>query len=218
MALCSVKGGTGKTTLSFNLAERAHAHGFRALLVDCDVQEASVAIDRMGEQERGWSVLRGAVSHPGLDRVAVFRSSGDYDFVFCDLPGHDSMILPRFLAEMDLVLSPVGVGPTDLVSACGFWFSLQRSDVNLVFVPNSVTGGRGRLRELEEALGEREARVCPVVVRHRVAHMDALRLGLGVCEFAPGSSAAEDMEALWEWLASEVTGNEEHEKRLEVAT
>ena len=204
VAVCSLKGGTGKTTLAFNLAERASAYGLRPLLVDCDMQEASVGFHAMGGAERVWPVQRGSVSQGGLERILGLTRSGGHDFVICDLPGQDTSFLNRFLSEMDLVLSPVGPGPGDLMSACGLLFSMQNTNANLVFVPNAVGPGRARLAELQETLGERGGRVSPVVVKRLVVHMDALRSGLGVCEYAPDSGAAADVDALWQWTVVEV--------------
>ena len=204
VAVCSLKGGTGKTTLAFNLAERAHAYGLRPLLVDCDVQEASVGFHQMGGGEREWPVQRGSVSQAGLERILGFTRTGGHDFVICDLPGQDTSFLNRFLSEMDLVLSPMGPGPADLMSACGLLFSMQNTTANLVFVPNAVGPGRARLMELEETLSERGGRVSPVVVKRLVVHMDALRSGMGVCEYAPDSGAASDVDALWQWMVLEV--------------
>lgn len=208
MALCSIKGGTGKTTLSFNLAERAGAEGLRVALLDCDVQQASIAFHRMGGEDREWPVFRGAVSAGWLERVNQMRESGDYDFLVCDLPGADNAFLPFFLSGMDAVLSPVGVGPADLVAARSMLMLAAGapSEVNITFVANLVGMGQSRLDELYETLGEREGRVCPVVVRRRVVHMDALRSGLGVCEYAPDSPAAAEVDALWRWVADEALG------------
>lgn len=204
VAFSSVKGGTGKTTLAFNLAERASACGLRPVLVDCDVQEAGMAIHRMGGDEVSWPAMKGAVSEAGLQRVLDLSRGGQFDLVVCDLGGYDNMALSRFLMEMDLVLSPVGVGPADLVAACGFHFSLQRSGVNLVFVPSAVNPGRGRLSELREVLEDRGARVSPVAVRRLVVHMDALRSGQGVCRYAPESAAAGEVDGLWRWVRGEL--------------
>ena len=176
----------------------------RPLLVDCDVQEASVGFHEMGGGEREWPVQRGAVSQGGLERILGVSRSGGHDVVICDLPGQDTSFLNRFLSEMDLVLSPVGPGPGDLMSACGLLFSMQNTDANLVFVPNAVGAGRARLQELRETLSGRGGRVCPVVVKRLVVHMDALRSGMGVCEYAPNSGAAADVDALWLWTVGEV--------------
>ena len=209
VAVCSLKGGTGKTTLAFNLAERAQAYGLRPLLVDCDVQEASVGFHQMGGEEREWPVQRGAVSQGGLERILGAARGGGHDFVICDLPGQDTSFLNRFLSEMDVVLSPVGPGPADLMSACGLLFSMQNTSVNLVFVPNAVGPGRARLVELQDTLSDRGGRVSPVVVKRLVVHMDALRSGLGVCEYAPESGAAADVDSLWQWMVLEVADRRE---------
>ena len=206
VALCSLKGGTGKTTLAYNLAERASACGLRPVLVDCDVQEAGMAIHQMGGDLISWPAVKGAVSESGLQRVVALAGNGEYDLVVCDLGGYDNMVLTRFLMEMDLVLSPVGGGPADLVAACGFHFGLQKLGVNLVFVPSGINPGRGRLVELREVLEERGARVSPVVVRRLVVHMDALRSGQGVCAYAPESPAALEVQCLWQWVKGELAG------------
>ena len=36
----------------------------------------------------------------------------------------------------------------------------------------------------------------------RVSHLDALQRGCGVCETAPRSLAAGEVNALWQWLAA----------------
>lgn len=56
------------------------------------------------------------------------------------------------------------------------------------------------LRELEQL----ELNVCPHHLRHRVAHFDAIRYGIGVCEFSPRSTASKEVKRLWGWLASEL--------------
>jgi hypothetical protein len=44
--------------------------------------------------------------------------------------------------------------------------------------------------------------ICPVMVRHRVAHLDSLRSGFGVCEHSPRSLAAAEICELWEWVCA----------------
>ena len=163
-----------------------------------------MAIHRMSGDDIEWPAIKGAVSEAGLQRVSALASGGEYDLVVCDLGGYDHMVLTRFLMEMDLVLSPVGGGPADLVAACGFHFGLQRMGVNLVFVPSGINPGRGRLLELREVLEDRGARVSPVVVRRLVVHMDALRSGQGVCSYAPESAAANEVDGLWKWVQGEL--------------
>ncbi len=199
IALCSLKGGAGKTTLAYNLAERAGSGGLRAAVIDYDPQEGSIGLADL-RRVPGWPVLSGRVGVSGTDYLAAVKAGGEYDFLVCDLPGSDSMALGRLLMEMDLVLSPVGAGAADLMTAANFAWMVNRMALPVVFVPNNVPPGRSRgeamLRELEALSLE----VCPVMLRRRVAHLDALRAGLGVCEAFPRSAAAGEVAALWSWL------------------
>jgi chromosome partitioning protein len=202
VAVCSTKGGSGKTTLAFNLAERAYASGLRVVLVDCDYQEACIGLSMLRDEDC-WPVIPGSVSVEGAEQVRSLRDGGSYDLVLCDLPGSEAMALGRMLSVMDLVISPVGVGPTDQMAAANVWMMVSgmgRGD-RLVFVPSHFPRGRRRLQGMLDAIRARGAEVCPVALQDRVVHLDTFVEGLGVCESAPGSAAAEEVNRLWEWLA-----------------
>ncbi len=202
VALCSLKGGTGKTTLVFNLAERAVSCGWKAAVVDFDPQEGSMGLMDLRDLEvrPSWPVYTKRVSVAGANELASLREAEAYDLVFCDLPGADSMALGRLLWEMDLVLSPVGVGAADLITVANFSGIVQQMKLPVVFLPNMVPPGRGRALELVRELDELEVEVCPVMLRRRVAHLDAARDGLGVCEAFPGAAASSEIRCLWTWV------------------
>ena len=199
VALCSMKGGTGKTTLAYNLAERAHTGGRRVAVLDYDPQEGCIGLADL-RNGGGWPVSAGRVGVAGADRLNAMRVKGEFDLVVCDLPGSDSMALGRLLMEMDLVLSPVGVGAADLMAAASFAWMVNRMELPVVFVPNNLPQGQARREAMLAELGGLSVVVCPVMLQRRVAHLDALRAGLGVCEAFPRSAAAGEIEALWAWV------------------
>lgn len=199
-----MKGGTGKTTISFNLSERAFRSGIDVCLLDFDPQEGSLGIADLRSSDPGrpcWPVMSRRVSVSDADDLSALRSSHPDRLMVCDLPGADSMALVRLLSEMDLILSPVGSGVSDLLAAANFAASVRgtRLDLPLVFVPNNITHIHRRREVLMEELGNLGLEVCPVVVHGRVAHLDSLRKGLGVCEHLPRSVAALEITRLWEW-------------------
>ena len=206
IALCSMKGGTGKTTISFNLAERAFAGRLPVVLVDFDPQEGSIGIADLRGERPCWPVVSGRVTVADADRIAGMKAEDPGRLLVCDLPGADSMALVRLLSEMDLVLSPVGAGAADLLAAANFAAAVRgmRFDLPLVFLPNNVPHIRRRREVLLEELGVMEVEVCPVTVQRRVAHLDSLRSGLGVCEAFPLSTAASEIGALWDWVCRRV--------------
>ena len=70
----------------------------------------------------------------------------------------------------------------------------------MVFVPNNISAGRARNEEMLQELAKFSDDVCPVAIQHRVAHLDATRLGLGVNEAFPKSIAAQEIDCLWVWV------------------
>ena len=205
IALCSMKGGTGKTTLALNLTERAHASGLRVAVVDFDPQEGAIGLlDLRPGRESPWPVFASRVSVAGAESLTVMKSGGDYDLLVCDLPGSDSMALGRLLMEMELILSPVGASAAELLVAANFTRLVERLNLPVVFVPNNIPAGRARREDLLQELAGFSDEVCPVAVRHRVAHLDATRLGMGVCEAFPKSIAAGDINSLWKWVAGRI--------------
>ncbi len=202
IALCSMKGGTGKTTLALNLAERAHASGLRVAVIDFDPQEGAIGLlDLRADQESAWPVFASRVNVAGAKSLASMKSGGEYDLLVCDLPGSDSMALGRLLMEMDLILSPVGVSAVEIMVAANFTSMVERLNLPVVFVPNNVSAGRARNEEMLQELAKFSDDVCPVAIQHRVAHLDATRLGLGVNEAFPKSIAAKEIDSLWVWVA-----------------
>ena len=199
VGFCSMKGGTGKTTLAYNVAERSCSSGLGTVLVDYDPQEGSIGIADL-RMEPGWKVVGSRVGVSGTGDLAGMKAQGGFDVIVCDLPGSDSMALGRLLKEMDLVLSPVGVGAAELSTASNFAWMAEGMGLPVVFVPNNLPLGRSRREEMLSVLEERGAEVCPVMMTRRVAHLDALRSGLGVCEAYPRSAAAAEVELLWEWV------------------
>ena len=205
LAFCSPKGGTGKTTLAFNIGERAVADGLRVALVDCDEQEGSVALSCIRRDvhpglSQAWSFHRVSVSGRGAAVISSLRDGSDYDLVICDLPGAESPFLGTVLSGMDLVLSPVGPGTLDLLSAGNFWDRVEPFHVPVFFVGNKVSRWPSRQAEIVRQLAEWDARVCPAMVQLRVAHLEAIRRGKGVCEYLPDSAAAEEVNGLWAWV------------------
>ena len=205
LAMCSMKGGTGKTTISFNLSERAYRSGIDVSLLDFDPQEGSLGIADLRSSVPGrpcWPVTSRRVSVSDADDLAGMKKDDPERLLVCDMPGADSMALVRILSEMDLILSPVGSGVADLMAAANFASAMggMKLDFPLVFVPNNILHISRRREILLEELSSLGVEVCPVFLQGRVAHLDSLRSGLGVCEAFPRSVAALEVTGLWEWV------------------
>ncbi|MCY4365174.1 MAG: ParA family protein [Chloroflexi bacterium] len=203
LGFSSFKGGTGKTTLSYAMAERGYSVGLRTLMLDFDPQETALGMAYLREIP-GWEVRRCQVSVAGAEELTAIADSGDYDLVVCDLPGSEGATLQRVLASMTLILCPVGMGAPDMLVASNFAWIARRMALPVVFVGNNLPPGRRRREELVADLEVMELPVCPEMVQSRVAHIDAMSHGQSAAEWAPATAASAELEALWRWIAAEV--------------
>ena len=203
IGFASFKGGTGKTTLAYAMAERAHSSGQRTLLLDFDSQETANGVAYLRDVP-GWEVRRCQVSVAGAEELTSIAGSGEYDLVVCDLPGSEGATLQRVLASMDLVMCPVGMGAPDMLVASNFAWIARRMALPVVFVGNNLAPGRRRREELIQDLQAMDLPVCPILVQSRVAHLDAMSRGQSAAEWAPQSTAARELQDLWQWVAAEL--------------
>ena len=203
LGLASFKGGVGKTMLAYSLAERATAAGLRTMVLDFDPNEGPLALATLrGDGLSSWCTESISLTASGLRTLERYLKSSDQDFLICDLPGADSTLFLRVLGSLDMVLSPLGAGVSDLFVATEFAATLQRFKLPGWFVGNALPHGRARRLGFAQELQSYDyISVCPVQVVSRIAHVDAARRGLSACEWEPGGPAAVEIDQLWWWVA-----------------
>ena len=206
IGLASFKGGVGKTMISYSIAERATSAGLRVMLLDFDPNEGPMALVTLRDAELPrWGIESVALTASGLKTLEGYLASDDYDLVVCDLPGADSTLFLRVVGSLDMVLSPLGVGVSDLFVATEFAATLHRFKVPGWFVGNALPPGNARRVGFAESLGNYDyMSVCPVQVVNRVAHVDAARRGLSACEWEPDGRAAGEIDELWTWVVEKL--------------
>lgn len=204
-----VKGGTGKSTLSTNLAVARAETGRSVVLVDTDGQASSTLWhqDRVARNPAptihvDLETLRGK----GIYRRLQELDAGHYDDVVIDAGGRDTTELREAIAVCDVCLFPLGVGQYDLNSleqiaplvqsatAAGADF---RARVVLNLVPTHPT--MREWREARDAVGDYdEFDLARAMIRTRVAWRRTAEEGLGVIEpSAPDPRAVDELMSLY---------------------
>ena len=199
------KGGSGKTLLSFQMAERAQSAGLRVLLWDLDPEQSAMhhmawraETDRQSwaaETRRIEAVPEAELDTSGLD---------DVDLVICDFPGFNTFLSAAYMDRMELLLAPISTTAQDRTVMTRMGWLAESRGWQLVFIPNNLRPSRARQDGLVEDLESGGFSVTPMRVGRWVALQDSSEMGLGICEYEPESQAADEVGALWLWIAERI--------------
>lgn len=201
IALVGQKGGSGKSMLAVSLAVEAARAGLSVTVVDVDPQGTATRWGdrREAEAPKVVSAQIGRLTHVVGDLFT--------DWVIVDSQGRASEDILRLGRMSDMVLIPCRPTVSDietlpevvdilkLAKAVGYsrlvWN--QARDV----ADSRIAGGAGLVEEAGLS-------IAPHVIVQRVLHADALVAGMTASEVEPGSKAAAEIAALFNWVRERV--------------
>ena len=185
IAIVNQKGGTGKTTLSTNLAW-AFSENARVLLLDADPQGS--AQDWADSRRQPLLSLAVQRAEPGRLIQTVRSLASEYDWVIIDGPPGITRTSADAVRAADLVLVPAKASPfdvwaaSDIVTAVKARQEATRGTPKAVFVI-TMTRPRTRLsRQIDAALAEYGLPALQARTTERVSYPQAAIEGKSVLE------------------------------------
>lgn len=197
-AFVSQKGGSGKSTLSTQLAVHAVECGERVLIIDLDPQ---------GSAEE-WHKMRGTDRHPGALRckpenlqAVLNKSSTFFSLVMIDTVPHTDKDALIAIRAADLIICPTQPSLFDLKSLEDTALLLANADrkTAAICVVNAVPPGKGETASYNEAaavVNEYGLALAKNHICHRRAYVTSTNEGKGVTE-TNDKKAAEEIKRLW---------------------
>jgi chromosome partitioning protein len=201
IAFLSQKGGSGKTTLAVHIAVAAQSAGEHVVLVDTDPQFSASAWAQARKEENP-AVLKTSAS--GLARLLDKAKSEDRTLAVIDTPPHAVPGVDLIARTVDFLVIPCRPSVLDL-AAIGSSVQLARaSGKPTVFVLNACDPRAPEVEQSRKLLTKHGFPVAPVDVGHRRAFSRALATGSAVTEFDPKGKSAEEINALWKWIHTQM--------------
>lgn len=200
IAILNSKGGTGKTTLTTNLAASLHKRGFNVLIVDSDPQGTARDWHHAQPEDADLPAVVG-IDRPTLHKD-IPRIAKPYDFVLIDGAAKLEEMSASALKVADVILIPVQPSGYDLWAVADL-VSLIRARQGVTdgkplaaFVVSRQIQGTRLAEEIGDAVEEFELPVFKARTTQRVAYAEAGQSGLTVLDLEPGGKAAEELEAM----------------------
>lgn len=193
ITIASQKGGSGKTTLTRNLAVAAQGPRTATVVIDLDPQ---------GSLTAWWNERESAAPALASVKAAQLRDLSQSDeaaFCFVDTPPSQHREMRVAIEAADLVLIPVRPSPDDLRAVQATIDLVEAAGVPFAFV---ILQAKTRTRIAGEALRllAQHGRVAPQMITDRIEYAETAIDGLGVTE-RPGK-AADEINTLWKYVHS----------------
>jgi chromosome partitioning protein len=196
VALCSQKGGSGKTTLAGHLAIQAELAGSGPVaLVDTDPQ---------GSLAAWWNARQSDT--PAFAATTLSELPADLErlrlegckLVVIDTPPAINVAIQRVMTVADLVVIPTRASPHDMV---------ERVQRRMVFVLNAVNLRAKITSDAVIALSQ-HGTVAPVFIQQRTDFATSMIDGRTVCDLEPDGRSATEIGSLWDYFARQLQRQE----------
>lgn len=204
IAVVNQKGGSGKTTLSMQLAGALARRGNKVLVVDADPQGTATRWAASADDDRPFpaSVVGLSAASTKVHRE-VKKFVGDYRYIIIDCPpAADSPVPQSALLVADLALVPVIPSPLDMWAAVGIREVIGNvGDINEELISrlviNQLQPNTTLAKEALEVLPEFGIDICKTYMRQRQVYRQSAVFGQTVHDFgAKAAAATEEVEAL----------------------
>lgn len=210
IAVVNQKGGSGKTTISMQLAGSLSRRDNRVLVVDADPQGTATRWAASAEDEKPFpaAVVGLSAANAKVHRE-VKKFVDNYDYILIDCPpAADSPVPQSALMIADLALVPIIPSPLDMWAAVGIRQVIESvSDLNEELksrlVVNQCQPNTTLAQEALEVLPEFGIEVCRTTIHHRQVYRQSAVFGQTVHDFGGKAQAAiDEVEALTGELAT----------------
>lgn len=205
ITVANQKGGSGKTTVSMNLAAALSHRGYKVLVVDADKQNSAVLWS--GNNENGFPAIVVNLAENKNIHNEVVRLAKDYHFIIIDCPpAADSLVSVRVMPVSDLVLVPLVPAPIDMWATTALKLAIDQAQaVNPALQARIVMNRcqmRTRLtREVIEIANEIGIPVLSTLIRQRIAFSEMPGAGATIYDY---KNSTPDALIEIETLANEV--------------
>lgn len=198
VVFASQKGGSGKTTLAGHMAVMADEAGYGPVaMLDTDPQGSLAQWWNARRAETPLFVRSALTELP--ETLAALEERG-IAMVVIDTPPAITIAIRSVVENADLVVVPVRPSPHDLRAAGATVDLVEGLDRPFVFAVNAASA-RARITADAAVALSQHGTVAPVTIHNRTEFAVSMSDGRTVMEINPEGRSAQEMKALWAYIA-----------------
>jgi chromosome partitioning protein len=203
IAVCSRKGGVGKSLTVRSLAVAGLFDKFRTAIIDADPQGSILVWSERRE------VPAPAVEPIGKDlktTIAEFKKGGA-EYVFIDTPPSTNPIISQAVGLSDFAIIVTGPYPEDLAAIGATVQTIKAAKKPAAIILNRTPPGKTSAVSMARgALEVFGLPICPTAIVQRVAHPYAASTGQTSMEWEGAGAAATEIEQVWNFVKAQMNG------------
>lgn len=200
IALISQKGGTGKTTLTLNLAVYAESVGLTTAICDLDPQGSSLVWYKKRKSQGLEAPLVKSLHAVGIEDILEKLEQVGADLVFFDTAPHSQNEALVTAKNSDLIIIPCKPSLVDLTAI--------KSTVDIVTLAGkpaigviTMTPSQSNITEqARKAIGQYGVTIAPTNIGNRIAFVHSFTEAKGVVEYEPHGQATEEIKELFDFI------------------
>ena len=187
ISVSSLKGGTGKSTISQNMAVCFAHMGYKTIIVDTDTNGSSIRWS--GLRPEGYPDISSVtISDPKALRKNINQVQSDYEIVIVDGTPALSELTSTIILISDLLLVPIKPGVLDLWATEKFVEKYEQAlvlkqNIKARFLLNQVDPRTKMSHEVHDVLKDFGIEAMKTQINNRIAYSESIISGLGVYEF-----------------------------------
>ncbi|MGO1117067.1 AAA family ATPase [Rhodovibrionaceae bacterium A322] len=206
LALSTMKGGSGKSTVAICLAAEWLKQGKSVALIDTDPQASVLRWRESGEDLQALTLEKAEASD--IEKHLHSLKDSGIDRIVVDTPGFRAEVTEKVLALADLALVPLKASPVDFEVAADTVDMIRRiSDkrqkgkskakaLEFRFLLSQTVRDSVISRHMRDELKQAGYPLMKVELINRVLYSEAALLGSAPCYMAPRSQAAKEVKSL----------------------
>lgn len=215
ISVVNSKGGTGKTTISVNVATRLAMLGNKVLLVDMDEkQNSSLKVVEIRNGNAELSPIS-AVTMKAKSLYKDIQNYSNFDFIVVDAGAGDNELTRATVAcaTFGMLLIPLKASgldywvTDDVLNTLEEWrsyFTIDNTYLLLNEYDPKQNMAKGIKEAIDEACGKYQVKVMETKILNRVAYKESLLNGMNVIEYAEVKRHTEKAAAELEALVNEI--------------